>query len=159
VMVSAISIRRHRNHDRPEGQAASALYGTRATNGVIMITTKSGKRGTTDIGYNINSLWDKPINSTDFQYQYGQGLRGSRLPPRLAPRIRTGSAGFSAERHPDDPVQRQDYAYSANKYSKNMNQIYRIGPSLTNTISASGANDRTNFACRYPISITAQSSA
>ena len=59
-----------------KGQAASALYGTRATNGVIMITTKSAKGGTTDINYNINSLWDKPINSTDFQYQYGSGTGG-----------------------------------------------------------------------------------
>jgi TonB-linked SusC/RagA family outer membrane protein len=129
-----------------KGQAASALYGTRATNGVIMITTKSGKRGTTDIGYNINSLWDKPINSTDFQYQYGQGLEG------VAPTTAIGaqntnrfSWGSQLNGTPTIQFNGQDYAYSANKYSKNMNQIYRIGPSLTNTISASGANDRTNF--------------
>src|SRR5688572_4009469 len=58
-----------------KGQAASALYGSRAANGVIMITTKAGKKGKKDfsIEYNLNYMAEKAMNLTDFQYVYGQG--------------------------------------------------------------------------------------
>ncbi|HUB59149.1 MAG TPA: SusC/RagA family TonB-linked outer membrane protein [Puia sp.] len=129
-----------------KGQAASALYGARASNGVIMITTKSGKRGQTDINYNINSLWDKAINSTDFQYQYGQGLEGAKPTTAIgAQNTNRFSWGSQLDGSPTIQFNGQNYAYSAYTYKQNMNQFYRIGPSLTNTISASGGNDRGNF--------------
>ena len=129
-----------------KGQAASALYGTRATNGVIMITTKSGKRGTTDINYNINSVWDKPINSTDFQYQYGSGTGGLK-PVTAIGAENTNRFSWGAKLDGSQVVQfdGSNQPYSAYTYKKNMNQIYRTAPSLTNTISVSGANDRTTF--------------
>lgn len=129
-----------------KGQAASALYGARASNGVIMITTKSGKKGQADISYNINALWDKPINSTDFQYQYGQGLEGVKPTTAIgAENTNRFSWGSQLDGSPTIQYNGQDYAYSAFKYGKNMNQFYRIGPSLTNTVSVSGASDRTNY--------------
>jgi TonB-linked SusC/RagA family outer membrane protein len=129
-----------------KGQAASALYGTRATNGVIMITTKSAKRGTTDINYNINSLWDKPINSTDFQYQYGSGTGGIK-PVTANGALLTNRFSWGAKLDGSQVIQfdGSNQPYSAYTYKKNMNQIYRTAPSLTNTISVSGANDRTTF--------------
>jgi TonB-linked SusC/RagA family outer membrane protein len=129
-----------------KGQAASALYGTRATNGVIMITTKSAKRGTTDINYNINSLWDKPINSTDFQYEYGSGTGGTK-PITANGALLTNRFSWGAKLDGSQVIQFNglDFPYSPYTYKKNMNQIYRTAPSLTNTISVSGANDRTTF--------------
>jgi TonB-linked SusC/RagA family outer membrane protein len=129
-----------------KGQAASALYGARAANGVIMITTKSSKKGVTDIDYNLNSLWDKPINSTDFQYEYGQGLEGAK--PTTAPGAEnTNRFSWGSKLDGSQTIQYngQSYAYSAAKYGKNESQIYRIAPSLTNTISVSSANDRTSY--------------
>ncbi len=61
-----------------KGQAASALYGARASNGVILITTKTGKRGSTVVEYNTNFLADQAIDNTDFQYEYGQGQNGAK---------------------------------------------------------------------------------
>ncbi|WP_343853243.1 TonB-dependent receptor [Algoriphagus jejuensis] len=44
-----------------QGPSATAIYGSRGTNGVIMITTKRGKSGMTKISYNyLYSLQDKP---------------------------------------------------------------------------------------------------
>lgn len=44
-----------------QGPSATAIYGSRGTNGVIMITTKRGKAGQTKISYNyLYSLQDKP---------------------------------------------------------------------------------------------------
>ncbi|MBN7810655.1 TonB-dependent receptor [Algoriphagus sp. H41] len=46
-----------------QGPSATAIYGSRGTNGVIMITTKRGKAGMTKISYNyLYSLQDKPDN-------------------------------------------------------------------------------------------------
>jgi TonB-dependent SusC/RagA subfamily outer membrane receptor len=61
-----------------KGAAASALYGSRAKDGVIMITTKSkGSDGVT-VSYNSNYTTDKPLDYTDYQSEYGQGENGVR---------------------------------------------------------------------------------
>ena len=59
-----------------KGQAASALYGMRASNGVIVITTKNGKgagKGKPQISYNTNVSFDKIAVLPDFQTTYAQG--------------------------------------------------------------------------------------
>lgn len=42
--------------------AASSIYGSRAPFGVILVTTKSGKAGKTQINYNNSFRWNSPIN-------------------------------------------------------------------------------------------------
>ena len=59
--------------------AAGALYGSRGQNGVILITTKSGVRGSgLGIEFNSNTTVDDVLVSTDFQNVYGQGTRGEK---------------------------------------------------------------------------------
>jgi TonB-linked SusC/RagA family outer membrane protein len=62
-----------------KGASAGALYGSSAGNGVIMITTKSGKGGKKGIGVSVNSsiVWDKPYNFYETQQEYGVGVRAS----------------------------------------------------------------------------------
>ena len=63
-----------------KGQAASALYGMRASNGVIVITTKSGKgarKGKPQISFNTNLAFDKVSTLPELQTEYGQGNEGS----------------------------------------------------------------------------------
>lgn len=57
-----------------KGAAASALYGSRAANGVIVIKTKSGK-GTKGIGVEINSntTFENALRLPEYQNVYGQG--------------------------------------------------------------------------------------
>ena len=64
-----------------KGPTAAALYGSRAKNGVILITTKSGKSGAqTRKGLNIDlsnsTTWEKPLRLADYQNGYGQGAEG-----------------------------------------------------------------------------------
>ncbi|MEJ7739262.1 MAG: SusC/RagA family TonB-linked outer membrane protein [Chitinophagaceae bacterium] len=124
-----------------KGATASALYGSRAKDGVIMITTKS--RGTTKgvgVDYNINFTTDTPLDFTDFQYEYGQGERGVR-PTTPFPQSGVWSFGekfqpgmtqvlFDGKTFPYEPVR--------NRYKK----FYNVGTNLTNTItlSTSGEN-------------------
>ena len=60
-----------------KGANASALYGSRAANGVIVITTKSGK-GTKGLGISVNTnvTFDTPLRLPDYQNVYGQGSGG-----------------------------------------------------------------------------------
>lgn len=57
-----------------KGPAATALYGSRAANGAIVITTKSGKK-TKGIGVTVNSsvTFERAGYFPDFQKEYGPG--------------------------------------------------------------------------------------
>jgi TonB-linked SusC/RagA family outer membrane protein len=60
-----------------KGASAAALYGSRAVNGVILITTKSGKsrQGQAGLGVTLeeNVMWENPLVIPKFQNLYGQG--------------------------------------------------------------------------------------
>ncbi len=57
-----------------KGPSATALYGSRAANGAIIITTKSGRKGKgLGIQYSTNVVLDDPGFWPDFQYEYGAG--------------------------------------------------------------------------------------
>lgn len=60
-----------------KGANAAALYGDRAANGVVLITTKSGK-GIKGIGVSVNSntTFESVLRLPDYQNVYGQGLGG-----------------------------------------------------------------------------------
>ena len=60
-----------------KGPSAAALYGTRASNGVIVIETKNGanKKGL-GVSYNTSLFIDTAFNLPEFQNEYGQGNSG-----------------------------------------------------------------------------------
>jgi TonB-linked SusC/RagA family outer membrane protein len=66
-----------------KGASAGALYGSAAGNGVIMITTKTGKGGKKGIGVSVNTslFWDQPYNFFKTQTEYGIGIRASYVLP------------------------------------------------------------------------------
>ena len=61
-----------------KGAAATALYGSQAANGAIIITTKSaeGQDATLSVSYKSSFAADKVLTSPDLQYVYGQGSPG-----------------------------------------------------------------------------------
>lgn len=62
-----------------KGSSAAALYGSRASNGVIMITTKKGgKRKGVGVEVQSNYTFENIIETFDFQKEYGQGDNGKR---------------------------------------------------------------------------------
>ena len=66
-----------------KGQAASALYGIRASNGVIVITTKSGKnlaKGKPVITFSTNNSVDVIARYPQLQTVYAQGADGVYSP-------------------------------------------------------------------------------
>jgi len=63
-----------------KGPNAASLYGSRAANGAIVITTKSGK-GAPQQGFGVNATFgatmETPLRLPDYQNQYGQGFSGA----------------------------------------------------------------------------------
>jgi len=127
-----------------KGQAASALYGTRATNGVIMITTKTGKKGDFTVEFNTNAAWDKAVNSTDYQYVYGQGQNGIK-PGNATEARNTARLAWGAKMDGASVIQYNGNSYPYSPYKKNIADFYQIGPTFTNTVALSSGGDRGTF--------------
>ncbi len=127
-----------------KGGAASALYGSRAKDGVIMITTKSkGERQGIGVTYNVNYTNDTPLDFTDYQYEYGQGENGVR-PTTANPTSGQWSFGerfqpgmtqilFDGVEVPYEPVRDR------------IKKFYRNGQSTTHTISLATSSDKGGF--------------
>jgi TonB-linked SusC/RagA family outer membrane protein len=123
------------------GAAASALYGSRAKDGVIMITTKTkGKGSGIGVEYNSNFTTDSPLDYTDFQYEYGQGENGQR--PTTA-RPTSGVWSFGERFQPGmtqvlfDGV---EVPYVAQP--SHVKTFYRTGHTWTNTVTISSGGEQ-----------------
>jgi len=96
-----------------KGQAASALYGLRASNGVIIITTKSGKgmqKGGLHVTINSNTSFDVLSRGLDLQTTYAQGTKGAYSPAQST------SWGCKIVDLPNDPTYGGN---TSNKYTNN----------------------------------------
>jgi len=128
-----------------KGSAASALYGARAANGVILINLKGGgENAKAKFEYNTNLAFDVPVNSIDFQYIYGQGTQNKR-PADLYNAISTGllSWGEIMDGKLSTQVDGSMRPYAPVK--NNIQSFYRIAPAFTNTLSLVGGNTKNNY--------------
>lgn len=128
-----------------KGQSASALYGARAANGVILITTKSGsKNSAVGVEYSTNYQMDKAVDNTDFQSVYGQGQYGAK-PINVADALQSGSLGWGAKLDGSSTIQFDGKSYPYSKTSDNFIKFYRLGHSFTNTVAVDGGNETGAF--------------
>lgn len=128
-----------------KGAAAAALYGFRAKDGAIIITTKSGS-STSGVGIDFNSNFQaaEPLDYTDFQYEYGQGENGKRQ-ASFAEAKGSGTWNFGEK---FDGVLTPQFDGVMRPYSPYHNKItnfYRTGNTYTNSIALSGGNEDGNF--------------
>jgi TonB-linked SusC/RagA family outer membrane protein len=148
-----------------KGASAGALYGSRAANGVILITTKKGSaRKGLGIEVNSNYVFETLDNLTDFQTSYGSG--GMVNPPGttgVAPRVATKAKTFRdafgngwnqqawGPKFDGSPTIQYDsitrpYSYTGD----NWDRFFKTGHTLTNTVSLTGGSEVQNF--RFSIS-------
>ncbi len=127
-----------------KGQSASALYGARASNGVILITTKSGRKGAFAIDYNINYMVDDPMDLTDFQYVYGQGI-GGKKPATVSEALQSGRMSWGERLDGSQVIQFDGKTYPYTAAKDNLEDFYRTGSSFTNTIALSRGGENGSF--------------
>lgn len=127
-----------------KGASASALYGARAANGVILITTKSGKKGKMSVDYNLNTAAEQAINFTDYQYVYGQGLNGKR-PTNTVSALNSGMLSWGEKLDGASTIQFDGKSYPYSAVKNNISNFYRTGSSITNSLAIASGNETGNF--------------
>jgi TonB-linked SusC/RagA family outer membrane protein len=128
-----------------KGATAAALYGSRASNGAIIITTKSGSKNS-KFGVEITSNFaaDEIIDFTNYQTVYGTGSNGVR-PSSQATAKSTGNLSWG-EKYDGVPTYQYDGVLRPYLPDKNrFKEFYRTGTSFTNTIALSGGNASTSY--------------
>ncbi len=140
-----------------KGAAAASLWGSRAANGVIVITTKRGKAGTLKISYSSTYSIDEINRRHPMQTTYGQGLNGVYNPTQAnswgdkiedrsgAPDSVSGSAyflgGITGKRYFRITRKNEKEIFT----DENFDGIFGKGHYWQNALSLSGGNDKSRF--------------
>lgn len=143
--------------------AASSLYGSRAANGVIIITTKKGKEGKTHVNYDMQMGWSniakksalETMNSAELKQYWTDALAGgyvayAGLDNATAAKIAAdvinnpkGDTGyFEGGLFLDGPLFSNFNTNSTTDWYK---EVYRTGFTTDHQVSINGGNDRTKF--------------
>lgn len=109
-----------------KGAAAAALYGSRAANGAIIITTKKGKSGSTSLEYNGGVAVENPFVLPEFQNTYGQGNGG----------VYAANASGS-------------WGSDTTTYADNVKSFFRSALTLNNAVAVTGGNEKTQGYISY----------
>jgi TonB-linked SusC/RagA family outer membrane protein len=125
-----------------KGASSGAIYGSRAGQGVVLITTKKGRPGQTK--YSLRSSWqlDEHTQLPALQSEYGLGTNGvaytgciPSTDPALLQCTVPGSrrASWGAKLDPATPV------------FDHQGEIFQNGYTTDNALTIAGGNDRTQF--------------
>ena len=121
-----------------KGAAAGAIYGARAGQGVVLITTKSGRAGATRFSYRSSAQFDNVSHFVPLQTKYGQGRFG--VEADTTPGGSCDDPGNSICRRSWGPL----LPASLPVYD-HARELYETGHVVENAMTISGGNDRTTF--------------
>lgn len=129
-----------------KGPNAAALYGSRAGNGVLLVTTKKGVKGKgLGVSFNSNITFDNPMLLPDYQNKYGQGSQGN-VPGNVDDlKNSTGSWGPMLDGSSQLYYTGENRPYSAQP--DNFADFFETGAKYVNSISLDGAGD--NYSIRF----------
>jgi len=133
------------------GANAAALYGSRASNGAIVITTKSGKGAGDGVSASLGftATFESAIHLLELQNEYGQGAGGTYGPQATTswgPRF-DGSQVAHWSNNPGYPLAGQTYAYEAQP--DNVKDFFRGGYNLSTNLGVSLNNEKSNVFIGY----------
>ncbi len=131
-----------------KGPSAAALYGSRAANGVILITTKKGKAGQkNNIEYSTNYQTEEVNRYPDYQNTYGQGLGGAFNG------ISSSSWGPEINGQIIDQYNPETNAFDRSApfvaYPDNVMAVFQNGSNWQNNIAFSGGSERNTYRFSY----------
>ena len=126
------------------GAAATALYGSRAANGVIMITTKKGKKREKGLGvtYNGGIQFSNVARLVEMQNMYGQGASGEHVA------IENGSWGprfDGVERVWGRVYDNSQMVKSYKAVKNNIRDYFDTGVTFNNSVAFDGATDKSDY--------------
>jgi len=125
-----------------KGAAATALYGSRAANGVILITTKSGEDGKLKVNFNSSLTISKVGFLPKRQTQFGQGWSGDRA---LDENGNWGAEYDGVDRVWGNIVDNSQQIKPNLYLENNLRDFYDYGQNFKNSISLSGGSKTNTF--------------
>ena len=116
--------------------ASGAIYGARAANGVVLVTTKSGKKGRTQVNYNFSYGWQNPwkhrevLDATNYAVMMNEGLLNAGRAPKFA-----------------DPYNLKDvYGNRITKGTDWQKEVFNNNaPMMNHELNVSGAGEKLNY--------------
>ena len=122
--------------------ASASIYGSRAANGVILITTRTGKKGKTSINFTGSYAIEKPSRSYDFMDDYPRALtlqqfRAASGTKRESYNFKDGTIDQWMALGMIDPLRYPNTDW--------FDTFMRTGTLQNYTLSATGGNDKSNF--------------
>jgi TonB-linked SusC/RagA family outer membrane protein len=143
-----------------KGPSAAALYGSRAANGVILITTKSGQ-DSQGIGVSINSntTFSEVFILPDYQNEYGGGYKqefdmyngqpmvATQADESWGPRLEGQMVRHWDSFYPSSPEFDETRPWVANP--NNIRDFYETGVNLSNNVALTAGNEDASFRLSY----------
>lgn len=130
-----------------KGPNAAALYGSRAGNGVILVTTKKGsKKDGFGIRYTGNFTWSSVAETLEQQERYGQGQIGANGGASYTKET-SGSWGSVLDGSPFEAWNGETYAYS--KYGNKLKDYFDTGFSQNHNVSISNGTETSHFRASF----------
>ena len=117
-----------------KGAAASVLYGSRAANGVILITTKKGSAGAISVDVNSGAQFDAPLTLPQLQNEYGQGNGGAFGAK--------ASASWGPKMNNQAVIDWTGKAQGMVPQPNNISDFFQIGSSFNNSVGIKGGTDK-----------------
>ena len=116
--------------------ASGAIYGARAANGVVLVTTKSGKKGRAQVNYNFSYGWQNPwkhrdvLDATNYAVMMNEGLLNAGRAPKFA-----------------DPYNLKDvYGNRITKGTDWQKEVFNNNaPMMNHELNVSGAGEKLNY--------------
>ncbi|MFM2206775.1 MAG: hypothetical protein RL213_750 [Bacteroidota bacterium] len=132
-----------------KGPAAAALYGSRASNGVIMITTKRGKTGVSgkskmEVTVNSNVTFSDVLKLPDFQNTYGQGDVDNVADDRRE--NFSWGLPFDGQLRPwGQEINGQMRVKPYEALPNNLKDFFNTGVAYNNNVSFSGGSEKSSY--------------
>ena len=139
-----------------KGASAASLYGSRAANGVVVITTKKGQRGEAKISFKSSYSFDEISERIPMQNTWGQGRSGvwgetraeswgDYIPDRAGGGD-TYKEGAYFLANNGKTYYKIDQKNSTNTYvDENFDSVFGTGNALQNDLTISGGNENSNY--------------
>lgn len=143
-----------------KGPAAAAIYGIDAANGAIIITTKKGVAGKTQVEFNTGVSFDVVNRLPKLQNQWVKGSTlGDGTYQPIAPYSSTNRYSWGANVKdlswngiPNEYDSHGDVVFNTDPTAKipfqpydNLNNFFRTGSTFTNAVALSGGNEKATY--------------
>lgn len=131
-----------------KGPNAAALYGSRAANGVILITTKKGKEEAgLGVSYSGNYTFEDPMLLPKFQNEFGQGTQGNT--PTTLGDLRDAGGSWGARMDGSNKLYWNGTTKPYSAQPNNVKDFFETGSTYIHSLSLEGSGQKSSIRFSY----------